>query len=258
MRKLLATALVALAPLCAQTIVIKNATVMTVAKGTFKGTVVVKDGKIAQVGEQVMEPRGRHRNRRQQPVPDSGHHRLPLAHRHRRRRERGQRVGILDGQHPRRAEPRRHRDLPRAGGRSDHRQHPARIGQRHRRLHAADQAALGQGRRGAGLSGSDAGHQVRAGRESQARRKSAGRARRRGNHRDRALSRDPHGRGGRHPRGVQRSQGLQGGMGRLRRQSGARRASHPSAQGSEARAAEGSARRQALRALPIATAPTRS
>ena len=50
MRKLLATALVALAPLCAQTIVIKNATVMTVAKGTFKGTVVVKDGKIARGG----------------------------------------------------------------------------------------------------------------------------------------------------------------------------------------------------------------
>ncbi len=58
MRKLFAAALVALAPLCAQTIVIKNATVMTVTKGTFKGTVVVKDGKIAQVGEQVMEPAG--------------------------------------------------------------------------------------------------------------------------------------------------------------------------------------------------------
>ena len=58
MKKLLLTALAALAPLCAETIVIKNATVMTVTKGTFKGSVVVRDGKIAEVGEQVMEPSG--------------------------------------------------------------------------------------------------------------------------------------------------------------------------------------------------------
>ena len=50
--------LAALAPLGAQTIVIQNATVMTVAKGTFKGSVVVKDGKIADVGEKVMVPQG--------------------------------------------------------------------------------------------------------------------------------------------------------------------------------------------------------
>ncbi len=48
----------ALAPLAAQTIVIQNATVMTVAKGTFKGSVVVKDGKIAELGEKVMVPQG--------------------------------------------------------------------------------------------------------------------------------------------------------------------------------------------------------
>ncbi len=58
MKKLLLTALAALAPLCAETIVIKNATVMTVTKGTFKGSVVVRDGKIAEVGAQVMEPAG--------------------------------------------------------------------------------------------------------------------------------------------------------------------------------------------------------
>ena len=58
MRKVLLTALVALAPLCAETIVIRNATIMTVTKGTFKGSIVVKDGKIADVGEKVMEPEG--------------------------------------------------------------------------------------------------------------------------------------------------------------------------------------------------------
>src|SRR3954447_695477 len=44
--------------LSAQTYVIKNATVMTVAKGTFKGSIVVKDGKIVELGEKVMEPAG--------------------------------------------------------------------------------------------------------------------------------------------------------------------------------------------------------
>jgi imidazolonepropionase-like amidohydrolase len=58
MKKLILIAIAALAPLCAQTIVIQNATVMTVAKGTFKGSVVVKDGKIADVGERVMVPQG--------------------------------------------------------------------------------------------------------------------------------------------------------------------------------------------------------
>src|SRR5579863_2900884 len=58
MRKLLLGALLALAPLCAETIVIQNATVMTVAKGTFKGSIVVKDGKITEVGEKVMVPQG--------------------------------------------------------------------------------------------------------------------------------------------------------------------------------------------------------
>jgi imidazolonepropionase-like amidohydrolase len=58
MKKLILTAIAVMAPLCAQTIVIQNATVMTVAKGTFKGSVVVKDGKIAEVGEKVMVPQG--------------------------------------------------------------------------------------------------------------------------------------------------------------------------------------------------------
>jgi len=58
MRIHLLAALVAIAPLGAETIVIRNATVMTVTHGTVKGSVVVTDGKIAAVGEKVMEPAG--------------------------------------------------------------------------------------------------------------------------------------------------------------------------------------------------------
>src|SRR5215472_9892608 len=60
MRKALLAALIAAlpaaAPLCAETYVIQNATIMTVAKGTLKGSVVVRDGKIVEVGEKVMVP----------------------------------------------------------------------------------------------------------------------------------------------------------------------------------------------------------
>jgi imidazolonepropionase-like amidohydrolase len=56
--KSIITALIAVAPLCAQTIVIQNATIMTVTKGTVKGSVLVKDGKIAEVGEKVLVPQG--------------------------------------------------------------------------------------------------------------------------------------------------------------------------------------------------------
>jgi imidazolonepropionase-like amidohydrolase len=58
MRKLLFIALAALAPVAAETIVIENATIMTVTKGTLKGSVVIRDGKIAEVGEKVMVPQG--------------------------------------------------------------------------------------------------------------------------------------------------------------------------------------------------------
>ncbi|MGB7761831.1 MAG: amidohydrolase [Bryobacteraceae bacterium] len=56
MRKSWIVALAALAPLYAENIVIQNATVMTVTKGTLQGSVVIKDGKIAEVGEKVMMP----------------------------------------------------------------------------------------------------------------------------------------------------------------------------------------------------------
>jgi len=59
MKKLIPSILVALAPLAAETFVIQNATVMTEGpKGIFKGSVVVKDGKIADLGEKVMVPAG--------------------------------------------------------------------------------------------------------------------------------------------------------------------------------------------------------
>ena len=61
MRRLLLTGLLALAPACAQTYVIRNGTIMTAAKGTpgtFTGSVVVKDGKIAEVGANVTAPAG--------------------------------------------------------------------------------------------------------------------------------------------------------------------------------------------------------
>jgi len=56
MKRLLLSALLVLTPLGAETYVIRNATIMTVAKGTLKGSIVVRDGKIAEVGETVMEP----------------------------------------------------------------------------------------------------------------------------------------------------------------------------------------------------------
>jgi imidazolonepropionase-like amidohydrolase len=56
MTKVFLAAWIALAPLGAETVVIRNATIMTVSKGTLKGSIVVKDGKIAEVAEKVMEP----------------------------------------------------------------------------------------------------------------------------------------------------------------------------------------------------------
>jgi imidazolonepropionase-like amidohydrolase len=58
MTKILLVALAALA-LHAETTVIKNATIMTESgKGTIKGSILVRDGKIAEVGENVLVPAG--------------------------------------------------------------------------------------------------------------------------------------------------------------------------------------------------------
>ena len=59
MTKVWIAALIALAPLGAEVTVIKNATIMTESnKGTIKGSIVMRDGKIADVGETVMVPQG--------------------------------------------------------------------------------------------------------------------------------------------------------------------------------------------------------
>src|ERR1035438_5835901 len=51
-------ALLALAPLGAQTVAIQNATILTVTKGTIQGSILVRDGKIVEVGDKVLVPQG--------------------------------------------------------------------------------------------------------------------------------------------------------------------------------------------------------
>lgn len=59
MRTRLLLGIMALASLRAEVTVIKNATIMTEgAKGTIKGSIVVRDGKIAEIGENVLVPEG--------------------------------------------------------------------------------------------------------------------------------------------------------------------------------------------------------
>jgi imidazolonepropionase-like amidohydrolase len=59
MKRLFLLGLIVLAPLGAQVTVIQNATIMSEgAKGTFKGSIVIKDGKITEVGDKVMVPPG--------------------------------------------------------------------------------------------------------------------------------------------------------------------------------------------------------
>ncbi len=55
--KTLIAAILALAPLGAQTLVIRNATIMTVTKGTIdNGAIWIHDGKIREVGKSVNAP----------------------------------------------------------------------------------------------------------------------------------------------------------------------------------------------------------
>lgn len=59
MRALILALAVSAGTACAaDVIVIQNGTVHTVTKGTFKGSIVIRDGKIAEVGEKVMTPAG--------------------------------------------------------------------------------------------------------------------------------------------------------------------------------------------------------
>ena len=75
--------LLAVLPLAAETTVIRNATVLTVTKGTFQGSVLIRDGKIVEAGEKVLVPGWRAGYRCGRPVRDARHHRLSLAHRRR-------------------------------------------------------------------------------------------------------------------------------------------------------------------------------
>jgi imidazolonepropionase-like amidohydrolase len=57
--KTLLAGFIAIAPAGAEVMVIKNATIMTESgKGTIKGSIVVRDGKIAEIGETIMVPQG--------------------------------------------------------------------------------------------------------------------------------------------------------------------------------------------------------
>jgi len=59
MKLVLLTGVIALGAWAADVTVIQNATIMSEgAKGTFKGSILVKDGKIAEVGENIMVPAG--------------------------------------------------------------------------------------------------------------------------------------------------------------------------------------------------------
>ena len=59
MKRIFLAGFLALAPLGAEVTVIQNATIMSEgSKGTFKGSIVVKDGKITEVGDKVMVPQG--------------------------------------------------------------------------------------------------------------------------------------------------------------------------------------------------------
>lgn len=58
MRFLLTTALTGMLLSAADVTVIQNGTIHTVTRGTVKGSIVIRDGKIAEVGEKVMVPPG--------------------------------------------------------------------------------------------------------------------------------------------------------------------------------------------------------
>src|SRR5450432_958219 len=50
--------LCALPLIAGQTTVIRNATILTVTKGTFQGSILIRDGKIVEAGEKVLVPDG--------------------------------------------------------------------------------------------------------------------------------------------------------------------------------------------------------
>lgn len=65
--------------LAAGPIVIQNATILTITKGTFKGSVLMRDGKIVEVGEKILVPADAKVIDATRTVSDARHHRLPFA-----------------------------------------------------------------------------------------------------------------------------------------------------------------------------------
>ena len=140
---------------------------LTVTKGTFNGSVVIRDGKIAEAGEKVTVPAGAEIVDADRPVCHARHHRLPFAYRRRSINEGAvsvsSMVGIEDVINP--EDISIYRAL--AGGVTT-----ANI------LHGSANSiggkcychedALGQRRAGPDLRRRQAGHQVRSGRKSQA------------------------------------------------------------------------------------------
>ena len=127
--------------------VIRNATVLTVTQGTIEnGTIVIRDGKIAAVGTNVAVPRGATEIDATGMFVMPGHHRRAQPHRHRRRRQRVESLGDVDGRRRGRPQPEGRRHLSRPGRRRHDRQRAARQRQRDRRQERRDQVALGQGR----------------------------------------------------------------------------------------------------------------
>ena len=77
---------------------VRNATILTITDGEIaNGEILIRDGRIAGVGRRPARPGPRSRHRRRRRLRHARHHRLPLAHRGRRRRQRGQHRGVVDG-----------------------------------------------------------------------------------------------------------------------------------------------------------------
>ena len=145
---------------------IHGATIMTGTGETIEnGQIVVRDGKIAEVGTDLDRPRRGAGDRRVRSVDHAGHHRRPFPH-CRGRHQRGQRQRLGHGRNRRRVGPRGCGDLPRCGRRRDHHQSAPRQRESHRREERGAQDALGTGCGRAARGGRPRRDQVRAGRES--------------------------------------------------------------------------------------------
>ncbi len=149
-------------------IMIRNATVLTVTKGTLTGhRPPAAERRIAAIGAGLAAPSGA------TIIDATGKYVMPgiidpHSHLMSRRDQRGLALGHVDGAHRRRPESDLGRDLPRARRRRDDDQHPARLGQHDRRAERDGEAQVwAVGERDA-VPRRDARDQVRARRERDA------------------------------------------------------------------------------------------